>query len=112
MRQYDCHPDCRCAIQQLIDDKEPEGRYLEYKRDIPISDEEQKQARGAGRGDPQDRSWLQNRPLRAFGRDKLMEELVAFANALTVASLSGGSHTSEMCLAMSPAALAPTASMT
>jgi hypothetical protein len=68
-------------IQQLIDDKEPEGRYLEYKRDIPISDEEQKQARGAGRGDPQDRSWLQNRPLRAFGRDKLMEELVAFANA-------------------------------
>jgi hypothetical protein len=68
-------------IQQLIDDKEPEGRYLEYTRDIPISDEEQKQARGAGRGDPQDRSWLQNRPLRAFGRDKLMEELVAFANA-------------------------------
>ncbi len=68
-------------IQQLIDDKVPEGRHLEYKRDIPISDEEQKQARGAGRGDPQDRSWLQNRPLRAFGRDKLMEELVAFANA-------------------------------
>jgi hypothetical protein len=68
-------------IQRLIDDKVPEGRYLEYKRDIPISDEEQKHARAAGRGDPQDRSWLQKRPLRAFGRDKLMEELVSFANA-------------------------------
>jgi hypothetical protein len=68
-------------IQQLIDDKVPEGRYLEYKRDIPVSDEEQRRARAAGRGDPQDRSWLQNRPLMDFGRDKLMEELVAFANA-------------------------------
>jgi hypothetical protein len=36
-------------IQRLITDKVPEGRYLEYKRDIPVSNEEQRRARAAGK---------------------------------------------------------------
>jgi predicted HTH transcriptional regulator len=67
-------------IQRLIDDKVPEGRYLEYKSDIQVSKEQQK-ALQEHHKHPVDRSWLENRPLMDFGRDNLLEELVAFANA-------------------------------
>jgi hypothetical protein len=67
-------------IQRLIDDKVPEGRYLEYKSDIQVSKEQQKSLRKHDK-EPVDRSWLEHRPLMDFGRDNLMEELVAFANA-------------------------------
>jgi Putative DNA-binding domain len=68
-------------LQLLIDDQVPEGRYIEYKADIPVSDEERKRQRRAGETQPVDRSWLKAGPIMDYGRDKLMEELVAFANA-------------------------------
>jgi hypothetical protein len=65
----------------LIDDQVAEGRYIEYKVDIPVSDEEQKRQRASRVVQPVDRSWVYGKSLMPFGRDKLLEELVAFANA-------------------------------
>jgi hypothetical protein len=49
-------------IERLIADGVPEGRHLEYKRDIPISDEEQKRVHKEGNDPPSDRPWGQVAP--------------------------------------------------
>ena len=71
----------KADLQALIDNQAAECRYFEFKADIPVSDEEQRRQRSTGADRPVDRGWLSGKPRMAFGRDKLMEELVAFANA-------------------------------
>jgi hypothetical protein len=67
-------------LQKLIADAEPEGRHIEYKEDVPVSDERTPQ-RKAGDAKRRDRSWTKSSSLMDYGRDRLMRELVAFANA-------------------------------
>jgi hypothetical protein len=64
-------------LQSLLDRAEAEGRYLEYKEDIPVKNGHD---RYGGRGDP-DRFWMSKSQINDYGRDKMMRELVAFANA-------------------------------
>ncbi|MDR6827651.1 hypothetical protein J2X48_001377 [Bosea sp. BE271] len=69
-------------IHHLITDGVAEGRRIEFKADVPVSSEEQKAHAKLTAGERLlDRSWIQGKALRKFGRDSLMEEVVAFANA-------------------------------
>jgi hypothetical protein len=69
-------------LHRLKADGVPEGRHLEFKKDIPVSPEERARQRKANStATPVDRTWVSSNGLMAFGRDALIEELVAFANA-------------------------------
>jgi hypothetical protein len=68
-------------LQRLIADAIPEGRHLEFKKDVPVSNEEQKRQRKAGVTEPFDQKVKSGTGITPFGRDSLLEELVAFANA-------------------------------
>jgi hypothetical protein len=68
-------------LQRLIDEGWPEGRYVEFKEGVPISKEEQKRLRSSEGGQTTDRSPMYVGTLQPFGRDELLAELVAFANA-------------------------------
>ena len=56
-------------LKGLIEDAVPEGQHLEYKNQIPSRD-------GKTTG-----GWTPGKGVDSAGRDKLLEELVAFANA-------------------------------
>ena len=69
-------------LQQLIDSQVPEGRNLEYKKAVPVSQEQQReQRRKEPNAEPIDQSVAEGKGIGTFGRDALLEELVGFANA-------------------------------
>ena len=83
-------------IEQLITDGVAEDRRLEFKVDIPVSNEEQKRQRSkAPDAIPLDRSWINGRSLQDYGRDALAEEIVAFANSDGGTLILGMDETSE-----------------
>jgi hypothetical protein len=57
-----------------------EDRHLEFKEAVPVSDEEQKRQRKAGATRPFDEAVAKGTGIGDFGRNALLEELVAFAN--------------------------------
>ncbi|WP_199084644.1 ATP-binding protein [Bosea sp. ASV33] len=83
-------------IDQLISDKVAEGRRIEFKSDIPVSAEEQRvHAKGNPGERALDRSWVQGKKFSKFGRDALLEEIVAFANAEGGTLILGMEETSD-----------------
>ncbi|MGA9602319.1 MAG: ATP-binding protein [Methylocystis sp.] len=61
---------------------EAEGRHLEFKEAVPISKEAMKQQLQSNQSArPADISWIAGKKLAEFGRDALLQEIVAFANA-------------------------------
>lgn len=67
-------------IQRLIDGEVRESRHLEFKKEVPVSNEEQKRQRNETVGRPIDQRVAQGKGIGEFGRDKLLRELVALAN--------------------------------
>lgn len=69
-------------LRQLIGDGVAEDRRIEFKADVPVSPEEQKAKRKLNPDvAPVDRSWVEGRKLANYGRDEIVAEAVAFANA-------------------------------
>ena len=55
-------------VQALIDSEVPEGEQIEFKRELPGE---------GGRPDP----WMDNGKLGSYAKDRILREVVAFANA-------------------------------
>jgi hypothetical protein len=68
-------------LLRLISDGVAEGQRLEFKEAVPVSDEEQKKQRKTGTVRPIDEAVAKGAGIADFGRNALLEELVAFANA-------------------------------
>jgi len=68
-------------VERLSVDGVGEGQYLEFKEAVPVSDEEQRRQAKAGTVRPFDQSVANGTGIGDFGRNSLLEELVAFANA-------------------------------
>ena len=86
-------------LQRLIDEGWPEGRYVEFKEGVPISKEEQKRLRSSEGDQTTDRSPMNVGTLQPFGRDELLAELVAFANADGGVLILGLAETADAPLA-------------
>lgn len=54
-------------LKLLISDQHPEGQYLEFKQEPPAKNDE--------------KSWNEGSKLKPYGRDKLLSEIIAFANS-------------------------------
>ena len=61
-------------------ERDAEGSRLEFKRDIPMHRQNQEKQVAPGGETPRDRWWM-GKSVGEHGRDKLLEEVVAFANA-------------------------------
>ncbi|MGA8908679.1 MAG: ATP-binding protein [Acidobacteriaceae bacterium] len=68
------------AELQAMIGRDAEGVRLEFKVDIPVHKQSQKDQATKNTAPARD-AWWYGKPLGAHGRDKLLEEVVAFANA-------------------------------
>jgi hypothetical protein len=68
-------------LQSVLFNKAPEGRHLEFKEAVPVSKEDSERQRKEGVPVPFDRKVADGKGIADHGRNELMEELAAFANA-------------------------------
>lgn len=68
------------ADLQAMIGRDVEGERLEFKVDIPVHRQSQREQAAQGIRPPRD-AWWTGKQLADYGRDKLLEEVVAFANA-------------------------------
>jgi hypothetical protein len=71
----------KADLDRLISDGAEEDRHLEFKEAVSISNEEQRRQIKAGTAKPFDEAVAKGTGIGETGRDALLEELVAFANA-------------------------------
>ena len=83
-------------LERLGFNRIPEGRHLEFKEAVPVSkDEANKHRREQLGGVPCDRKVAEGKGIADHGRNELLEELVAFANADGGVIVLGISETRE-----------------
>ncbi len=68
------------ADLQAMINRASEGQRLEFKVDIPVHPQNAKEQRSKGHVQPRD-GWWSNKAISDHGRDRILEEVVAFANA-------------------------------
>ncbi len=76
--------------------KIPESSRIEFKRSVPLSPEEvRRQLKHSASGPPEDQAVKQGSGIGEFGRNSLLEELTAFANAAGCMIVLGMDETDE-----------------
>lgn len=68
-------------LDLLISDKVVEDRRLEFKRDLPVHEQAQREAHRRGEDPRSIPGWRPGKPLPETGRDEILAEVVAFANS-------------------------------